>query len=361
MSESDYIFKENVKLSFKKAKEHNIEIENSIKDLKTTTNSNFIILNNLKERIEEINSLFSNNKDFLTSFKSSTGNKGVLNNDKQQPTTTNNDKQCPTMINNDKQQPTTQISSINHNFSDQFSSHLKNKISSFENHFTTGKSLPSTKNEESLTNLNESNLLGRTVKSPLTSENSHTETWEKNLSFREETLTSEKNLKNNTNLPTIQKETLTSEKNKENFPFSPFNQPLTSEETTRNPPNLPKKPINSPQTLSSILSNLKEEVTQTLTSLTDREVSLLLAIHDLESIGSEASYAYIAQKLKLSENTIRVIVMSLLNKGAPLIKERYFNKKVSLSLKKEFKELNLLQKLMALHSSSKSQKTLFEI
>ena len=53
--------------------------------------------------------------------------------------------------------------------------------------------------------------------------------------------------------------------------------------------------------------------------------------------------------------------MSLLNKNAPIVKERYFNRKVSLSLKKEFQDLKLLHQLLALRNSTKDQRTLFEL
>lgn|SRR3989344_6695738 len=325
MVENDLYFKENVKISFKKVKEHNLTIENSLKELKLTLNSKISDLNIINSNLKDIKALIIKNKEEINEFKFSTGNKGVLNNDKQQPTTINNNQQHTTMLNNDKQQPTTHnLHKVKHEFIDEFSE----KFNLFPQNYRD----------------NQSSLFKDEDKS-LTSEITVTSN-EENL--QKQTLTS---LENNNQQPTtyVKKpiETLTS-----NF----FDQ-----NTQINPSFNPKPSENAAQTLTSVILGLKEEITKTLTSLTDREISLLLAIHDLNSENLDTSYSHLAQKLKLSENTIRVIVMSLLNKNAPIVKERYFNRKVSLSLKKEFQDLKLLHQLLALRNSTKDQRTLFEL
>ncbi len=350
MVEIDSVFKENVKISFKKAKEHNITIEKGINKLKSELKDKSEDLNLIKTSLNELKAFFTENKEYFNLFKFSTGNKGVLNNDKQQQTTTNNNKQCPTMINNDKQQPTETTNNffLKHKFSDNFSERIKEKVSLSEKENQLNLSTLPEKSYESLTSLNEEDF-----------------TDEQSI---KETLTSENLLKNSKDSSFISEQTPSS--NKIDEPIVDFSlETQESQEQTLTSLNLDKKPqiyspkttTNTNKTLTSLLSGLKEELTKTLTSLTDREISTLLAIYDIESEGLDVSYSHLAQKLKLSENTIRVIIMSLLNKNAPVTKERYFNRKVFLSLNKEFKELNLLQKLLVIRNSNKDQKTLFDL
>ena len=276
----------------------------------------------------------------------------------------NNNQQHTTILNNDKQQPTTHpiTYKIKHEFSDEFSEDLKEKFSQFSpNHYNNQHTLPEREEEnltsENLTLKNEENLLKQTLtsekitkdlnitnKQPILPKNIHLVSLTSNRT--------DKNFKKNEDFSQIEPEnirdrTLTSNNLDQTTPLIPPFNTQSSE--------------NPSQTLTSIITDLKEELTRTLTSLTDREISLLLAIHDLNSENLDTSYSHIAQRLKLSENTIRVIVMSLLNKKAPIIKERFFNRKVSLILKQEFQDLKLLHKLLALRNSTKDQKTLFDI
>lgn len=364
MVENDFYFKENVKISFRKAKEHNLKIENDVKELKLVLNSKLNNLNSINSTLEDIKALIIRNKIEINDFNFSTGNKGVLNNDKQQPTMINNNQQHTTMLNNDKQQPTTHSPphKIKHEFLDEFSEDLKEKFSPFSPNPSNDQHTLPEKEEENLTSgniplKNEENLLKQTL-TPKKLTKDLNMTNKQSISLGKtllSTLTSNQvneNLNKNEGISQIEPEnildrTLTSNNFNQTTPINPTFNTQSSE--------------NPSQTLTSMITGLKEELTRTLTSLTDREISLLLAIHDLNSENLDTSYSHIAQKLKLSENTIRVIVMSLLNKKAPIIKERFFNRKVSLSLKQEFQDLKLLHKLLALRNSTKDQKTLFDI
>ena len=108
-----------------------------------------------------------------------------------------------------------------------------------------------------------------------------------------------------------------------------------------------------------------EKINSTLTfkfkSLTDRELSIFLAIYDLEIEKNEVSYADIANKLNLTESTIRTNVYRLIQKELPIEKERFFNKKVILSISNDFRNLNLINKILELRKPNTTQKTLFEI
>jgi len=380
MSENDLIFKENVKLSFKKAKEHNIKIENELKELKIDLNNKLNSLNDIKSNIEEIKSFFKENKENLNEFKSSSGNKGVLNNDKQQPTMINNTQQCPTMINNDKQHPTT-LTKPRHEFLDIFQSENLSLPLSQENFNDSSQnelSLPENPQENPSQTLTA--LKNKEKIKSLSSINSNELSLQENPPQKLNRITNPPKIEENPPLPEPIESlsTLTFQNKDPNLthhdrPDKPkieenSQQTLTSTTTSDLPQKTIEKPLNYPPPqhkietpLSSLLINLKEELSRTLTSLTDREISLLLSIYDLEKQGLDPSYAHLAQRLRLSENTVRVVVMSLLNKNAPIIKERYFNRRVLLSLKSEFKELNLLQKLLSIRSNQQNQRTLFDI
>ena len=74
---------------------------------------------------------------------------------------------------------------------------------------------------------------------------------------------------------------------------------------------------------------------------------------------NETNYSQIANRLNLTETTVRGTVNRLISKKLPVSKERLFNGKTSLSLKKDFHDLNLLGKLVRLRQNPLDQQTLF--
>lgn len=94
------------------------------------------------------------------------------------------------------------------------------------------------------------------------------------------------------------------------------------------------------------LDQLKNETEELFLSLTDREFSVFMAIYALEKEIKEVNYSDIANRLKIVPARVREYVGVLLRKNIPINKERYYNGKVSLSVKKEFKDLNLQDKLI---------------
>lgn len=109
------------------------------------------------------------------------------------------------------------------------------------------------------------------------------------------------------------------------------------------------------------LKNLKKDLENTFNTLTDREFSVFLSLYELEKELGEVSYLDLAKRLKLSQTTIRTSINSLILKNAPVQKDRFFNKKVSLSIQNDFKSLNLYEKLIKLKQGPGKQTTLFHI
>jgi len=119
--------------------------------------------------------------------------------------------------------------------------------------------------------------------------------------------------------------------------------------------------LDTTEALKSTLSELSQTLTLAFQSLTDREFSVFAAIFELQRQLPEVTYTDLAQKLTISEPTVRNIVNQLITKKMPLQKVRFFNRKVSLSVSKDFQDLNLLTKLIKLRQNPHHQKTLFDV
>ena len=127
---------------------------------------------------------------------------------------------------------------------------------------------------------------------------------------------------------------------------------------------MPDNAQQPPKTLNNeflALRNLKKDLENTFNTLTDREFSVFLSLYELEKELGEVSYLDLAKRLKLSQTTIRTSINSLILKNAPVQKDRFFNKKVSLSIQNDFKSLNLYEKLIKLKQGPGKQTTLFNI
>jgi len=115
-------------------------------------------------------------------------------------------------------------------------------------------------------------------------------------------------------------------------------------------------------TIEITLSELKESLNSAFRSLTNREFSVFMALYELDKEkGGDITYYELAQRLNLSESTIRDFVNQLIRKKIPIEKYKEFNNKVSLSIKEEFRRLNLYQNLLKLRARRQGQRTLFDI
>lgn len=94
-------------------------------------------------------------------------------------------------------------------------------------------------------------------------------------------------------------------------------------------------------------------------SLTEREFAVFAATYQLEEeLGSPITYADLAVKLSLSRSSIRDHVGELLLKNVPLIKYQAGDRKVSLSIKKGFRELNVMSQILTFRDSISNQRQL---
>ncbi len=107
------------------------------------------------------------------------------------------------------------------------------------------------------------------------------------------------------------------------------------------------------------IETLERDLAISFKMLTDREFSVFMAISELSGQHGETTYTQVANILNLTETSIRGAVNRIISKNLPVNKERIFNGKTSLFLRKDFKELNLLNKLIRLRQHPTDQKTLF--
>ncbi len=106
MAEKDADLKENIKKSFFKVKEDIETIERETKGNTCDISKINKKMNEIYEKIDKIDQFIEKTgKIDDIFFKSSIGNKGVVN-DQQQSTMINNDQQCQTMPNNDQRSTT---------------------------------------------------------------------------------------------------------------------------------------------------------------------------------------------------------------------------------------------------------------
>ena len=107
---------------------------------------------------------------------------------------------------------------------------------------------------------------------------------------------------------------------------------------------------------------LKETLEGTFRLLSKQELKVFLTIYQLEDEGKQANYTSIAHIMTLSEHCIRSHVSSLLKKNAPILKQKLNNKRNLLSLRKDFKALNLKQRLINMYYETDPYQTaLFDI
>jgi len=104
------------------------------------------------------------------------------------------------------------------------------------------------------------------------------------------------------------------------------------------------------------IKTYKKELESRFLSLTDAQFRVFMAIYRIEERSNNSvTYAEIASELTLSQSSIRDYVSDLLLRKIPLTKHSSPNRKVFLSVQKEFKNLNILENLHALREKDLSQ------
>jgi len=96
------------------------------------------------------------------------------------------------------------------------------------------------------------------------------------------------------------------------------------------------------------LDNIKKEIRLKFKRLTDQEMLVFSTIYLLEEENLQPDYRKIAEKLSLTESSIRDYVIKLINKGIPIQKEKQNNKKILLKISPELKKITPLSSIITL-------------
>jgi len=110
----------------------------------------------------------------------------------------------------------------------------------------------------------------------------------------------------------------------------------------------------SKQSLSNHSNNPKithfnKDLEELFFNLPKKQFLTFLVLYHLTEEYDQVTYENIATQMNLSEACIRGYISSLMKKGAPILKEKINNRVVHLSILKDFRDLNLKQKLESMY------------
>ena len=107
------------------------------------------------------------------------------------------------------------------------------------------------------------------------------------------------------------------------------------------------KQIKAREILDS-LDNIKKEIRLKFKRLTEQEMLVFSTLYQLDEEGGFTEYKVLANKLNLTESSIRDYIGRLIKKGIPIEKNKINNKNVHLSLPLNFKKITTLSTILKL-------------
>ena len=120
----------------------------------------------------------------------------------------------------------------------------------------------------------------------------------------------------------------------------------TDKQTQKSPQNLPKDPISEFAKANEILDSLnelKQGIRLKFKNLTPQEMLIFSTLYSLEEQNiEEITYRALAEKLHLSESSIRDYINKLTKKGVPIEKIRQNNKTILLKISQDLKNVATL-------------------
>jgi hypothetical protein len=96
------------------------------------------------------------------------------------------------------------------------------------------------------------------------------------------------------------------------------------------------------------LDTIKKDIRNKFKRLTEQEFKVFSSLYLLEEKGLLVDYKLLAEKLALTESSIRDYVGKLINKGIPITKEKINNKQIVLHISKDLKEITPLDTISRL-------------
>ena len=122
--------------------------------------------------------------------------------------------------------------------------------------------------------------------------------------------------------------------------------------TNKNPIFIPnqnnKSPIEDAIKILDSLDVLKKEIRLKFKQLTDQEILVFSTLYQLEEEQENVDYRILANKLGLTESSIRDYIGKLLKKGIPVEKRKRNNKQVQLGISQNLKKIASLSTILQL-------------
>jgi hypothetical protein len=152
----------------------------------------------------------------------------------------------------------------------------------------------------------------------------------------------------------------------DNMPFKPLkaqNMPISignrgvptdkqtdkqTDQHTQNELKISKNTIETASEILSSLDNIKKEIRLQFKGITEQEMLVFSTIYQLDAESGFSDYRILAQRLKLTESSIRDYVGRLIKKGIPVEKKKVNNKIIQLSISENLKKIASLSTILKL-------------
>ena len=121
-----------------------------------------------------------------------------------------------------------------------------------------------------------------------------------------------------------------------------------TQNTLENTQNQAKNTIDSAAEIIDSLDNIKKQIRLKFKKLTDQEMLVFSSIYQFDEEKGFTNYKMLADKLNLTESSIRDYVGRLLKKQAPIEKIRTNNKEIELKIPQNLKKITSLNTILKL-------------
>lgn len=137
--------------------------------------------------------------------------------------------------------------------------------------------------------------------------------------------------------------------NYQNWQFSTGNQGVPADrQTNQQTDRQAENDIENAVEMIKSLDNLKKEISKKFKKLTDQEWLVFSEIYRFDEERGYSDYRILAEKLNLTESSIRDYVARLIKKGISINKKKLNNKNIQLSISPSLKQITSLSSILAL-------------
>ena len=126
------------------------------------------------------------------------------------------------------------------------------------------------------------------------------------------------------------------------------NKPRKEKNLFEKHPNFKEDSFKNALEILNSLDNIKKEIRLKFKRLTEQEILIFSTIYQIEEEKGYANYKLIAEKLNLTESSVRDYVGRLIQKNIPVEKKKINNKQISLFISQNLKKIAPLSTILQL-------------